>query len=855
MGFFLDEQDSPTSAAPVAPSGFFLDETPAATTKEGSVLGDLLTGAARTPLSFGAMAADVISYPFRVGASYVPGLYNEEQKQIARQAFPFSKEMQEVTLPALGLERKDSLAQRVGEYASPMGTANLARQLITGTGAGTGAYLATQVAPDSAVSEMIGAVLGGGAPNLLTKTTRGMIKPFSTKGQQTLAGEELLAAAGREGVENLQTRLKEVDSIRPFTTYAEIAQTPSAAAYQTALRREPGETQNLIEQALSQRQAARETAIKALAPDALSSVSPQVRGEFLQEQASKIIDSARKTAGQAYEELGNVTGISIAKQKYQIGKKLADSFQGSAVPESGTMKHLRFVLDGPKERSFQELKAVYEDAGAEIGKIARENPKAKDISVLKTLRTQVMKAVDEAAENGVLDPAQKTSWNKAKEGYALMGEKFGTPTLRKITQKGEYGKGFKMSEEQAVSEIIKTRRSAEQFIKAFGGDQSLVNTARSALIDEMSKKPISSWPKFVKDREDIFKEIFQDTEKISKEAIGKAPTGVVGDYVLLKRVINNISSEEAVKEMATRASRGQSATAQYVTTAKKLLEQGPRVLNRILAKDPVGIGGGAAIGSLASVPGAIIGVVAGKAVSKAAQNSEEIIKNWIARGIADKETLKLLVSRATEENVKRATERMLSSVLETTAKGSSNISTGTKDRDFVNSAIEEAQKRIDMKNKETEKGPIETPKVISAKRVEIDNDLKPLVTAVIGQESAGNPNAVSSKGAVGLMQIMPATAKEIAKELGVENYDLRDPATNQQFGSHYLKKLLVMFDYDVSLALAAYNAGPGKVKQWVAKYGDNWADIQRELKKRGHYTETVKYVPSTLKRLAKNVMV
>lgn len=88
-------------------------------------------------------------------------------------------------------------------------------------------------------------------------------------------------------------------------------------------------------------------------------------------------------------------------------------------------------------------------------------------------------------------------------------------------------------------------------------------------------------------------------------------------------------------------------------------------------------------------------------------------------------------------------------------------------------------------------------------------DLDPnLVAAVIWAESSGDPNAVSKKGARGLMQLMPATARE----LGVGN--VLDPAQNVEGGSRYLRRMLDAHDGDLSLALAAYNAGPDAVRRY-----------------------------------------
>lgn len=82
-----------------------------------------------------------------------------------------------------------------------------------------------------------------------------------------------------------------------------------------------------------------------------------------------------------------------------------------------------------------------------------------------------------------------------------------------------------------------------------------------------------------------------------------------------------------------------------------------------------------------------------------------------------------------------------------------------------------------------------------------------LLIALVAAESAGNPNAVSPKGAQGLGQLMPATAKRF----GVEN--ARDPAQNLRGAADYLSLLLTLFKGDALLALAGYNAGEGAVSR------------------------------------------
>lgn len=101
-----------------------------------------------------------------------------------------------------------------------------------------------------------------------------------------------------------------------------------------------------------------------------------------------------------------------------------------------------------------------------------------------------------------------------------------------------------------------------------------------------------------------------------------------------------------------------------------------------------------------------------------------------------------------------------------------------------------------------------------------------LVLAVIHVESGYDAEAISKAGAVGLMQLMPATAKRY----GV--IDRKNPRQNAAAGAQYLSDLLKLFGFDIKLALAAYNAGEGAVK----KYGNQIPP----------YPETQKYVKRVL---------
>lgn len=111
------------------------------------------------------------------------------------------------------------------------------------------------------------------------------------------------------------------------------------------------------------------------------------------------------------------------------------------------------------------------------------------------------------------------------------------------------------------------------------------------------------------------------------------------------------------------------------------------------------------------------------------------------------------------------------------------------------------------------------PLISKALKPHIKGDIA-FVHAIIRQESRFQADAVSSAGAMGLMQIMPATAQQISKKFGVSYKKLTDTKSNVTLGSHHLKDLLEHYKGSHILAAAAYNAGAEAVNQWLEQYGD-----------------------------------
>ena len=129
----------------------------------------------------------------------------------------------------------------------------------------------------------------------------------------------------------------------------------------------------------------------------------------------------------------------------------------------------------------------------------------------------------------------------------------------------------------------------------------------------------------------------------------------------------------------------------------------------------------------------------------------------------------------------------------------------------------------------------------------------PLLLGLSRQESEFNADAISPSGAVGLMQLLPSTAKEVARKNDYRyTYEkLFEPNFNMAMGNLYLGKLVDKFSGSYVLAIASYNAGPGRVGQWLDMYGRPGSDLHDVLNwiERIPFPETRNYVQHVLENL------
>lgn len=138
------------------------------------------------------------------------------------------------------------------------------------------------------------------------------------------------------------------------------------------------------------------------------------------------------------------------------------------------------------------------------------------------------------------------------------------------------------------------------------------------------------------------------------------------------------------------------------------------------------------------------------------------------------------------------------------------------------------------------------------------DEYAPLVHAIIKQESGFAPTALSSVGAIGFMQLMPDTAKKVAKDMKIPYNRVKlskDIKYNVKLGSHYIKQLIDEFDGSEMMAIASYNAGPNATRRWVKEFYD--PRKEKDLDKVVDWIELITYSETRnyVQRIMENLIV
>jgi hypothetical protein len=731
-----------------------------------------------------------------------------------------------------------------------------------------------EAASQAGYSPLLGSLIGGLSGTGLVEGIKAVARPFTQAGRETIAGQIIKDAAGKEGIKNLLASNAD-DAAFGARTLGEVAKTPGAANLERQIAKEIGdEGGNLLMADAVARQANRVEALKEVAPDAFIGLERGVHGAAIQKAAAEAADEAKSQIKTVWEDVAR-TGQEI---DVSSGVKAVKSMEGQIVGPKGISGGARKILDAFYDTrkaggivDIDGLQKIRSDAGEQFAEAAAKG-RNKEASLMAAVRGELDDAAEAAAKLSEETGDDVAALRKAIDATARQKKTYESGVVGKLTRRGEGG-GFSLGESDVIPNIIRKPETAKSFMRAFGSKPEMVTRVRSAILDDMATKKPDAWPKYFNDKRVQFKEIFGD------------------DFLSVKKVVDDLSSEESVKALAQAASGRAPTTGQFLTTAGWLRGQ-------LWALSATAKGGGAA--GLAfglakgGVPGAIVGGAVGKTAEIASQKALKEINTLILQAARDGSFAKILAAKPSPQTIQaamsspviaaavganqaadkgefgrsfqgdRGSSPQLSSQATRGSQATTQSSLGDRAASQLESqSVREAQKIAErntgslsqellqrpMGQKGVQKSP--SPNSTTTPEPRAQNQQQgeftkqnvaalvekqhPLVRAIIAVESNGNPRIVSNKGAQGLMQLMPANAKKF----GI--IDPFDPMENIAGGVRLLKEELNRFGNE-RLALAAYNAGSPAVFSAIRKAQSRaWVDVQKYLPQ-----ETRDYVKKVL---------
>jgi soluble lytic murein transglycosylase-like protein len=919
------EQAALATPAPVAaaePSGYGLRQ----------LAFDVPTGVARA----GAGLADVLSYPVVKGLEYAGAPV---------ETFGLSKLLSagaEAAAPTLGVRPETEMQELVSFLTpSPLSKAKLLGQAGTGLAAYLGSETAQAVAPESEYAGLIGALLGPSAASTTAKVAKGVVNKVaptvgliagSDEALRNAAQAEVLANAGEVGAARLElaqslSSLSEGTGGVPLTA-AEIAQTPSLAKYQQAIR-QTQEGGDILTPAIETRQTELAAALNRLG------VEPQ-QGDFalaLRETAEQAATSKTAKEASMLETLGLTEQIKAATPT-ERGKLLRDAITerkdvADDLAEQAWLASpgdTKLDITAPLKATIDDFAGFGELAKADIGeKAKRVIRKVEDVFAnqngivtvdeLQDIRSAAGRAMAEASGT---NPRQARLMATLRENLDTAGIKYfydqasgvrgGLPgtastatdlnALEKLSDaiqktresKQLFSQGVvgeitairqfkpKLATSKVIDRAVANPENAEEILSKFGKDSVEATTVRAELLSRIdtAKNPTD----FIGKNKQVLKTVFggeYDTlvkyaqskgrgapfEEFSKITDTAIPNKIFADTAQAKKFVNSfkdtellqyarskfintkltksgdpldnlnknrkiaevyfpgdLSDLEAVlkdmqlakspQQLAAAATKGQSWTSQMSTTLGAIMSA--RGLVGAMKK---GTGTGALIGFGAGPVGPVAGAVGGYILSRVGSARESQLNELAAQFLANPSLLKFAKAPPTQQNVKTLLDRAAEmgylgskAAQEFASQPSAEESAALPEMD-IDAQIEAVTREIEALRGES--APVSESVKVGKQNISIPTgeEFAPpsFVKAVMKVESGGKQEAVSPKGARGLMQLMPATAKE----LGV---DIDDPQDNVKGGSKYLRQMLNKYG-SKELAAAAYNWGPGNIDRAI----------------------------------------
>jgi soluble lytic murein transglycosylase-like protein len=953
MADWLDEAESlfaepdmsamPT-AAPVAaePTGY----------TSGQLLFDVLAGPARA----GAGIADLASFLNPLRAASLQPSYSEQLAEAKTGLAEY-----------FGV-RPDTKVQKLAEFLAPIpgpGKLRMLGDVAAGGLAYIGSELGEQYFPESPGAQL---ALTLGLPTTAVLGTQAVRSGVPTLGQavgliagsdealRNAAKAEVLAAAGEEGA----ARLKLAQSLSNMSqgtggvplTAAEIAQTPSLAKYQQAIR-QTQEGGNILTPTIETRQTELAAALNRFG------IEPQ-QGDFAlglrtaaeQAAATKATEEAnllfalgiediatRPTKGErgielqksllarsedAYEPVRTIWNEVDKKTKMDVAPQLDEAVK--TFNEFDDLTKSR--MSGVAQNTIQKAESIlgkedglitikdYQSLRASANAALRNASKGTDRAEIN-LMNSFKDSLDNIDESAIIKGGSGEQVAKLTDAIAATKDyykTFGRGVVGEIIK--QKGGELTLKASQVVDRALKYPENVSDIISKFGKQSDEAVALRSELKDRLSKQKNPT--RYLGENQDLYKKAFDDDyssivkyaqskgqkapfEEFAKVTDTIIPNKIFADTTQAKKFVNSFKNTElfqyarskfintkltksgdplenlaknkkiaqeyfpddldaleavlkdmevakSPQKLAAAATKGQSWTSQMTTTLGAIMSARGLVTTLQKQGPKTGAMVGAVIGAPAGPAGAAIGSaigsVGGYIMSRIGDLRDSQLNELAGQILANPSLLELAKAPPTTSSVANLLNRAAQiGYLGTKAQQeaqSEMAATESAAMPETGDWLNEAESLF------VEPTPAPAPESIKVGKQNISiptgKEFAPpsLVRAVMKAESAGKQEAISPKGARGLMQLMPGTARD----LGV-NPD--DPQENVEGGSKLLRRLLNKYDSQ-EIALAAYNWGPGNIDKAIRKVKAagkevTWANILSEVKVP---QETRKYVPKVI---------
>ena len=705
----------------------------------------------------------------------------------------------------LGKEKAQTAPGRIaGEVASFLPGLPLGGGVPSLVSAGVASGLTKEVT-DNPYAALVASLVGGAVPSVANTIKNAAVDAGSGLIPQNIAAIKIQDAAGNP--EQVAAQIEgylaknAADPFLPGKTTAEITKNTGLAQLEKSTAKTGGNAiLGMVGDQLEKRDALRNAALGSLASDEVAGLSKYEAGNAVRDQfyvpANK---AARKEVTNAFNDVFDQTQgatlpiggakESLAQSRGQFNPDMAIMEKGQEVlaPSGEFSGKLAALADKIENAAPRQSLEVMQKLRSKAGNIAREAARSGDgetASIANSLKSAFTNIEKKAASGaGELTQEQADLLSTARELHAKRISAFGSGSSKRILATTPEG-DFRMPGENVVPEILRSPSNALKFAEAVGTSPKAKELVRGQIRQQLESMTPNAQKNYILSHQEQFKSIMQPRH-----------------LKVVKQMAQDIADEQFIGRATQRAGRGGSDTAPNLASYMQTM---------MLTKLPI-------VKQVTAVS-AHLGI-----------NPTELANRAIMKAALDpKQAVKLL---------RAPTRKMATDVL---SEYISEVGRGIK-----SSALQAAVvKGPDTLRKDIERSynQVNSPPPAAAKS-SYQTIAEQLRDKVIKQESGGKPDVISSAGAKGLMQLMDKTGREMHAKLKISSpYDPFNPEQNKQLGTAYLAEQLKSFDGDPILALAAYNAGPGRLRDAIEKAGTTkWVKLKKVLP-----AETRQYVQAIL---------